>query len=164
MSNVGNLSGTIGQNPYSAQIAQAEAIKATHQLELERCDRHAPRGQKRVERCEVYEQKKIDAQQSKIDAYNKMAQGADKQRSNALTDTMQQAKSFERDEQNHHPLVKLIKDWFTVSAIFSSFILSALIIGVFEYAFHYQGKSVATIRQQFIDAGYDLSDGTMAPA
>ena len=164
MSNIGSISGTIGSNPYASNIAEAEATKAVHVLELNRCDRHSALGAKRVERCRVYEQKKIDAQQSKIAAYKQMASGADTQRSTALTESLSQAKSFERDEQNHHPLVKFIKDRFTIPAIFASFILSALIIGVFEYAFHYQGSAVAELRNLFINAGYDLSNGQMAPA
>lgn len=159
MSNIGNITGSIGSNPYAQNIADAEAKKAAHVLELGRCDRHAPVGAKRVERCRVYEQTKIDELQSKISAYQQMAKGTDDQRSNALTASLAQAKNFERDEQNHHPLIKLIKEWFSVSPIFASFILSALIIGVFEYAFHYQGKSLAEIRNQFLAAGYDLTNG-----
>lgn len=163
MDNIGNITGTIGDNPYADRIARAGQIKAAHVLELGRCNRHASKGPKRVERCEVYEQKKIDAQDAKIRSYNQMAAGADSQRGNALTETMAQAKSFERDESNHHPLVKLFKGWFSISPIFASFLLSALIIGVFEFAFHYQGKCLAEIRNQFLEAGYDLSNGKTAP-
>lgn len=159
MNNIGNITAGIGNNPYADQIAEAEATKARHVLELGRCDRHAAKGPKRVERCEVYEQKKIDEQVSRIIAFKEMAKSADNERGNVLQGSMTQAKAFERDEENHHPLVKLIKSWFTIEFIVASFFLSSVIIGVFEFAFHYQGKSYADIRDQLLAQGYDLTNG-----
>ncbi|MEZ5480412.1 MAG: hypothetical protein R3E95_23915 [Thiolinea sp.] len=56
------------------------------------------------------------------------------------------AKSMERDENNYHPLVNLIRSTFGWAGIVASFALSITIIVFFEYAFHYLGRRFAEAR------------------
>ena len=49
-------------------LAEAKAELADAEYELSRCDRHASKGQKRVESCQVYEEKRIAKAQGTINA------------------------------------------------------------------------------------------------
>lgn len=64
---------------------------------------------------------------------------AQSERALALAQT---AKAMERDENNYHPLVNLIRNSFGWTGIVASFALSLTIIVFFEYAFHYLGRLI----------------------
>ena len=67
------------------------------------------------------------------------------------------AKDLERDENNYHPLVNFIRQVFGVSGITGSFLLSLLIIGFFEYGFHYLGGLYARKKEQLLVNGFDVT-------
>lgn len=59
---------------------------------------------------------------------------ASNDRALALANT---AKTLERDEANYQPLVNVIREFFGLSGVVGSFMLSLTLISFFEYAFHY---------------------------
>ena len=69
----------------------------------------------------------------------------------------QTAKGMERDENNYHPLVNLIRQSLGSSSTVASFLLSLLLISFFEYAFHYLGRQYAEQRALLLCHGYDIT-------
>ncbi|WP_020558247.1 hypothetical protein [Thiofilum flexile] len=76
-------------------------------------------------------------------ALQSQVQLADNSRTALLSSAVQQAKALEYDEDKHYAIIRLIKEGFGVTAIWASFIFSFIIIGTFEYAFHFVGNFVA---------------------
>lgn len=104
---------------------------------------------RQIDHC-VHSQGRLDAVKQAI----VMANEARTTRSLALANT---AKTMERDENNYHPLVNLMRQSFGVSGIVASFSVSLLIICCFEYAFHYLSKRYAEARDYLLEHGYDTT-------
>lgn len=80
---------------------------------------------------------------------------ADNSRASLLTNAVQQAKALEYDEDKHYAIIRLIKEGLGVTAIWASFIFSFIIIGTFEYAFHFVGNFVANHKRALWLLGRD---------
>ena len=139
---VGSIHGATSSTytPYSAELQQAQARLAGCQLKLQRGE---------VENC-VHSQAKVDAVNNMI----QMANASKESRVLALAST---AKNMERDENNYHPLVNLIRNTLGTTGIIASFALSLTIIVFFEYAFHYLGRRYADARDYLHEHGYDTT-------
>lgn len=139
---VGSLAGAAnsGYVPYSLDLQQAQARLATCQKKM---------AQGVYQDC-AESQARLDAVRQMIE----MSQAATANKSLALAQT---AKSMERDENNFHPLVNLIRTQVGVAGIVASFILSLTIIVFFEYAFHYLGARYAESRDYLLGHGYDTT-------
>ncbi len=61
----------------------------------------------------------------------------------ALQSAISTAKALEYDEDKHYAMIRLLKQLFGVTGIWASFLFSIIIIGTFEYAFHFVGAYVA---------------------
>ena len=121
----------------SPALIEAEQAKAKALVEIEACERHRPRGQARVDKCLRIEQGNLAAAQATISAIksgNNEAVAANHNQALALVD---KAKSLSFDEAQHFEIIKLMKDWLGIAAIAASFLFSFIIMGTFEYAFHY---------------------------
>ena len=131
---------TTGYTPYSSDLQQAQARLAT-------CRKKVAAG--------IY--KDCAESEARVQAVQQMiaqANAASASRAIALATT---AKQMERDENNYHPLVNLIRTSFGWSGIIASFSLSLTIILFFEYAFHYLGRRFAESRDWLITNGYDTT-------
>lgn len=65
----------------------------------------------------------------------------------ALTSVIAEAKKLEYDEDKHYGMIRLLKEFFGIVDIYASFLFSLVIIGTFEYIFHFIGSYVANHRK-----------------
>lgn len=81
-----------------------------------------------------------------------------------LTAAVQQAKELEYDEDKHYAMIRLIRDLFDVAGIWASFLFSLIVIGTFEYAFHFVGGYVADHRAALRAVGRDKNGNPITVA
>lgn len=94
-----------------------------------------------------YSQRTIDRQiaeyQRRVETYAQQVSQQGQNRSIVLNSAIAQAKALEYDEDKHYAMIRLIKDFLGITGIWASFLFSLIIIGTFEYAFHFVGSYVA---------------------
>lgn len=73
----------------------------------------------------------------------------------ALQSAITTAKALEYDEDKHYAMIRLLKQLFGVTGIWASFLFSIIIIGTFEYAFHFVGSYVADHKRALLMLGRD---------
>lgn len=73
----------------------------------------------------------------------------------ALQSAISTAKALEYDEDKHYAMIRLLKQLFGVTGIWASFLFSIIIIGTFEYAFHFVGSYVADHKRALRMLGRD---------
>ncbi|MGB0845822.1 MAG: hypothetical protein ACPGSM_03810 [Thiolinea sp.] len=73
----------------------------------------------------------------------------------ALQSAISTAKQLEYDEDKHYAMIRLLKSLFGVTGIWASFLFSIIIIGTFEYAFHFVGAYVADHKSALLMLGRD---------
>ncbi|MGB1012391.1 MAG: hypothetical protein ACPGVP_21935 [Thiolinea sp.] len=127
-------------HPYSAQLERAG-------MKLARCQEKVSAGE--WEDC-VESTARLQSVKKSITEFYQQNQ----QHAVTLANT---AKTLEKDESNYHPLVNLIKSAINSTGVFASFILSLILIGFFEYAFHYLGRQLAAKKSELLQHGYDVT-------
>lgn len=137
---VGSIGSGGAAHPYSGQLADAE-------MKLARCQTNVANG---IWGDCVESTARLNAIQNQISRWYQQQQN----QNIALAD---RAKRMEKDESNYHPLVGVIRDALGISGAWGSFVLSFLLIGMFEYAFHYLGRRTAELAQVLEDNGYDIT-------
>jgi len=110
-----------------------------------------------IERNLVEYQRQVDLLQQQV------AMQADNRKS-ALSSAIAQAKALEYDEDKHYAMIRLIGDFLGVTAIWASFIFSIIIIGTFEYAFHFVGTYVADHKAALMLVGRDTQGNAIRTA
>jgi hypothetical protein len=138
---------------YSAQIANATAEKAQHEFELERCERHADKGEKRVKRCEDFENRAIAQAQAKIESYQSSASTTTSSNESSRIALIQQAKALEHNTDNHSELVKLTASVLGASFLSSMMFLSLVLIVAFEAGFHFVGSRIGVLKTALGEMG-----------
>lgn len=140
---VGNLAGVSSSagHPYSTDLQQAE-------MKLARCREKVAVGQ--WQDC-VESTARLNGVRQMIAEHYQQTQN----KALALAST---AKSMEKDENNYHPLVNLIRQIVGASGTVASFLLSLILISFFEYAFHYLGGQYAEQRAILLRNGYDITN------
>ena len=131
----------------SPALIRAESAKAKALIEIEACDRHQPKGQARVDRCLRIERGNLAAAEASIQAIKQSqvaALAASQSQALAMVD---KAKALSFDENQHFEVIKLLKEWLGIAAIFASFLFSFIIMGTFEYAFHYLAVYSANLKK-----------------
>lgn len=99
--------------------------------------------------------RKITDYERKLRSYNQQVSMQDQTRSTLLSSAINQAKQLEYDEDKHYAMIRLIKSFLGVTGIWASFLFSVIIIGTFEYAFHFVGAYVADHRAALLLMGRD---------
>lgn len=84
------------------------------------------------------------------------------QQAGLLQETIKTAKELEQDEANHAQMIRLFMS-FGLSAVWASFFFSLIIIGVFEYAFHYMGQRLVLLKNALHLLGYDTARNRPEP-
>lgn len=84
-------------------------------------------------------------------------------RASLLNGAIAQAKALEYDEDKHYAMIRLIKDFLGVAGIWASFLFSLVIIGTFEYAFHFVGAYVADHKRALWLLGRDTQGKLIHP-
>ncbi|MEZ5476676.1 MAG: hypothetical protein R3E95_04035 [Thiolinea sp.] len=104
-------------------------------------------------RAELAEaQGRVAAAQSRADMEMQATSSAN---AAALQSAITQAKSLEYDEDKHYAMIRFLKQLFGVTGIWASFLFSLIIIGTFEYAFHFVGAYVADHKRALLLLGRD---------
>lgn len=99
--------------------------------------------------------RRIADYERKLASYNHQVTLQDQTRSSLLSSAINQAKQLEYDEDKHYAMIRLIKAFLGVTGIWASFLFSVIIIGTFEYAFHFVGAYVADHRAALLSLGRD---------
>ena len=135
-----------GQLQYwQQQKADKQAGHASSRYSLSTLERNISRYQQQVASLE---------QQASL-------QGAN--RATLLSGAIVQAKALEYDEDKHYAMIRLIKGLFGVAGIWASFFFSIIIIGTFEYAFHFVGAYVADHKRALLLLGRDTHGDLIHP-
>jgi hypothetical protein len=151
---VGQIQGSTDATAlYSSQIALATAEKTQHEFELKRCERHQAKGEKRVQRCEEYENKQIAQAQAKIDSYQNSASTTRHRNESSRLSLIQHAKALERNTDNHSELVKLTASILGANFLASMMFLSLILIVAFEAGFHFVGSRVGILKITLSELG-----------
>lgn len=129
-------------NPYSTQIADAA-------MKLEQCKARLAQGKEK--HCKGVEARVQSLQEQAANVMHMTSSNT----TTALTAAISAAKQLEYDEDKHYAMVRLIKDFLGVTGVWASFVFSLIIIGTFEYAFHFVGSYVADHRQALLELGHD---------
>jgi cytochrome c2 len=82
----------------------------------------------------------------------------------ALTGVIAQAKTLEYDEDKHYGMIRLLKSLFGIEGIFASFLFSVVVIGTFEYIFHFIGTYVGNHRKALQLLGLNADGSVFEPA
>lgn len=121
-------------NPFASRIADQAGIVA-------RCE--AKLAKKQVKHC--------DGDNATLAALKGQAErtmrASTQSATSALTATLNTAKQWERDEEQHYGMIKLLKSSFGIKAIEATFLFTLFIIVVFRVAFLWIGSEVATYKQ-----------------
>lgn len=147
--------GNLGSLPsaYSGVMATAKAKLSQHQLELGRCNRHKSKGQKRVERCELYEKKQIAFYQAQVDSYSEnMKQEAQQNQATQLA-MVAEAKKLEHNTDKHSGLIKFVKESLATTYLSAMMLASLILIVAFESGFHFAGSRAAVLKAALIRLG-----------
>jgi hypothetical protein len=143
---IGALSGA-GATLSPAQVALSEATAKLKQWQTD--------GKK-------HSVKSVENLKLKISALESQATMSATQQAGVLKDTINTAKDLEQDEANHAQMIRLFMS-FGMSAVWASFCFSLIIIGVFEYAFHYMGQRLALLKNALHLLGYDTARNRPEP-
>lgn len=138
----------------TAQLATARGQLARHEAELAAC-RAKYRTDTRVQQCERYEHDKIAEARGALAAAEATASSSASMVGSALSAAITQAKTLEYDEDKHYAMIRLLKGLFNIGGIWASFLFSVIIIGTFEYAFHFVGGYVADHKRALLLLGRD---------
>ncbi|WGZ94550.1 MAG: hypothetical protein QJT81_00760 [Candidatus Thiothrix putei] len=146
----------------TAQLATARGTLARHEAELAAC-RAKYRADARIQQCERYEHAKIAEARGEVAAAEAAASGSAAVVGSALSAAITQAKTLEYDEDKHYAMIRLLKDLLNVGGIWASFLFSVIIIGTFEYAFHFVGSYVADHKRALLLMGRDTRGELIHP-
>lgn len=150
-------------------LSSAPALSSAAASELARAQQKAAQIQTRIDnknRCNSCEtvtfrhlrellaeaKGRVAAAQARVDMEMKSTSVAN---AAALQSAISTAKTLEYDEDKHYAMIRLLKQLFGVTGIWASFLFSIIIIGTFEYAFHFVGSYVADHKRALRMLGRD---------
>lgn len=162
LGSIQNLSAQATAPTGSGQLSSASGKVARHEAELAAC-RGKYRSASRVQQCEQYEYSKIAEAKGELASAEAAANGSAVVMGSALTAAISQAKTLEYDEDKHYAMIRLLKGLFNIGGIWASFLFSMIIIGTFEYAFHFVGGYVADHKRALLLMGRDTRGELIHP-
>lgn len=127
-------------NPYAIPLSNAES-------RLSQCLEKLSRGL--TLHCE--------GDKARVASLQESAKQAETTASTSSLALVNKSKELERDEKNYHPLVTLARTTLGLPAIVASFLVSLIIVGFFEFAFHHLGQNYAESKSVLLANGYDVS-------
>lgn len=162
LGSIQNLSAQAAAPVGNSRLSDASGKLARHEAELAACKSKYTYAA-RIQRCEQYELGKIAEARGEVAAAQTSASGSAAVMGSALTAAISQAKTLEYDEDKHYAMIRLIRDLFNVGGIWASFMFSVIIIGTFEYAFHFVGGYVADHKRALLLMGRDTGGELIHP-
>ena len=131
----------------SPTLLKAMGKKANAEAELLRCKRHTPLGQVRVNRCIDIETRNFNKADRLIKSIEKAEADAATSNTSLIKATVEIAKDLEHNKDYHFEAVKLLMT-LGLSALVASLLISVLIVGSFEFAFHGIGSFYSESKQR----------------
>ncbi|MGB0849206.1 MAG: hypothetical protein ACPGSM_20900, partial [Thiolinea sp.] len=141
---------TAPANTNTAGLASAQAELADAQYELSRCERHANKGAARVERCQVYEQKRIAKAEGRIRGITRQNEFMTTSAQEMKLKLVDKAKELQYDEEQNPAIIKFLKAVFGGEILYSMILASLIAVVAFESAFHFTGTRRAVIRHAML--------------
>lgn len=154
---------TAPANVNTASLAAAQAELADAQYELSRCDRHASKGAARVERCQVYEQKRIVKAEGRIRGISRQNEFMTTSAQEMKLKLVDKAKELQYDEEQNPAIIKFLKAVFGGEILYSMILASLIAVVAFESAFHFSGTRRAVIRHAML-LKQNVNDEIQQPA
>jgi cytochrome c2 len=148
--------------PSPAQQALASAQGEVHRWEAEQ--------QKKAQchTCSEYSTRTIGSKlaeaQGRVAAAREQVAAYQTSNASALSTAIAQAKALEYDEDKHYGMIRLLKHMFSVEGIVASFLFSVVVIGTFEYIFHFIGTYVGNHRKALQLLGLNADGSPFEPA
>lgn len=148
--------------PSPAQQALAAAQGEVHRWEAEQ--------QKKAQchTCSEYSTRTIGSKlaeaQGRVAAAREQVAAYQSSNAAALSTAIAQAKALEYDEDKHYGMIRLLKHLFSVEGIVASFLFSVVVIGTFEYIFHFIGTYVGNHRKALQLLGLNADGSPFEPA
>lgn len=148
--------------PSPAQQALASAQGEVHRWEAEQ--------QKKAQchTCSEYSTRTIGSKlaeaQGRVAAAREQVAAYQTGNASALSTVIAQAKSLEYDEDKHYGMIRLLTHLFSIEGIVASFLFSVVVIGTFEYIFHFIGTYVGNHRKALQLLGLNADGSPFEPA
>lgn len=148
--------------PSPAQQALAAAQGEVHRWEAEQ--------QKKAQchTCSEYSTRTIGSRlaeaQGRVATAREQVAAYQTSNASALSTAIAQAKALEYDEDKHYGMIRLLKHLFSVEGIVASFLFSVVVIGTFEYIFHFIGTYVGNHRKALQLLGLNADGSPFEPA
>lgn len=162
LGSIKNLSAQAAAPVSNSALSSASGKVARHEAELTAC-KGKYSSASRIQRCEKYELGKIAEARGELAAAQANSNGSAAVVGSALTAAISQAKTLEYDEEKHYAMIRLLRDMFNVGGLWASFMFSVIIIGTFEYAFHFVGAYVADHKRALLLMGRDAGGELIHP-
>lgn len=137
-------------NPYATQLADAETKLAQCRVRMSQGkEKHCEGSQARVNSLKTQSESSMQATAATNAA--------------ALSGAINQAKALEYDESNNYAMIRFIQQTVGATSLLASFLFSLIIIGTFEYAFHFVGAYVSDRKRALMLLGRDGSGNPLDP-
>lgn len=107
---------------------------------------------------------KLAEAQGRVAAAREQVAAYQTSNASALSTAIAQAKALEYDEDKHYGMIRLLKHMFSVEGIVASFLFSVVVIGTFEYIFHFIGTYVGNHRKALQLLGLNADGSPFEPA
>lgn len=161
INNINSLTTNLGQvTPEQKMLAEAQS----HLQYWEGLKEQKNAAHRSVKYAHRTIDRNIEQFQLKVESLQQQVSMQNTNRNHLLTGAIQQAKALEYDEDKHYAMIRLIQTGLGVTGIWASFLFSIIIIGTFEYAFHFVGAYVADHKKALLLVGRDTQGRLIKPA
>jgi hypothetical protein len=106
---------------------------------------------------------KLAAAQGMVAAAREQVTAYQSGNASTLSSVIANAKTLEYDEDKHYGMIRLLKALFGIEGIFASFLFSLVVIGTFEYIFHFIGTYVGNHRKALQLLGLNADGSVFEP-
>lgn len=148
--------------PSPAHQALAEAQGEVHRWEAEQ------QKKSQCHTCSEYSTRTIGSHlaqaQGRVVAAREQLTTYQAGNASALSSAIADAKTLEYDEDKHYGMIRLLKSLFGIEGIMASFLFSLVVIGTFEYIFHFIGTYVGNHRKALQLLGLNADGSVFEPA
>ena len=148
--------------PSPAHQALAAAQGQVHRWEAEQ------RKKAQCHTCSEYSTRTIGSRlaeaQGRVAAAREQVAAYQTSNAAALSTAIAEAKVLEYDEDKHYGMIRLLQHLFSIEGIVASFLFSVVIIGTFEYIFHFIGAYVGNHRKALQLLGLNADGSPFEPA
>lgn len=147
--------------PSPAHQALAAAQGEVHRWEAEQ------RKKAQCHTCSEYSTRTIGSRlaeaQGRVAAAREQVAAYQTSNAAALSTVIAEAKALEYDEDKHYGMIRLLQHLFSIEGIVASFLFSVVIIGTFEYIFHFIGAYVGNHRKALQLLGLNADGSPFEP-